>query len=128
MPEQARGVAKELVVAPVDKRSCEGMPMWPMKYAEAQTQMVNDMELQAVSSGEVSRILGGIGLLGGSSKHLPYCEIKRTNSHRFGCLRLWPKYEDFGVQNVWWADLKWRPLVSFRQHKWRRLFSMASQD
>ncbi len=98
-----------------------------MMYAQAKEQMMADMGLREVSDAEIFRILEGIGRLGSSLTHLPYCELRRTNEHRFGCLRLWPKFKNFGEEDLEWSAVKWRPLASFRQHKWRRLFSLVSQ-
>ncbi len=64
--------------------------------------------------------------MGNGLFHLPFCELRGRGAHEFGCLRLWIKKKSFADLTTW-EELKWRPLVSFRKHRWRKLFSLLSR-
>ena len=67
-----------------------------------------------------------IGSLGTGLEHLPFCHLKHTSTHEYGTLRLWIKLKNF--QNLpEWTEMRYRPLISYRRHRWRRAFSMLSR-
>ena len=98
-------------------------------YLRALEEMKAGMD--TLSPEEVSRIFEVIGRLGNGLKHLPYAALPKASCHEFGVLRLWCKLKSFkvdeGVVPLSWSAFKWRPLVSFRKHRWRRVFSLLSR-
>ena len=61
---------------------------------------------------DAQKVFSEIGRLGNGLHHLPFCQLRKTEEHRFGALRLWPKKKTFAELTAW-EDLKVRPLVSF---------------
>ena len=64
---------------------------------------------------------------GGLFSKLPYCRLRNSSTHKFGRLRLWPKAKSINKDLKCWAELKWRPLVSYSAHHWSRLFSLGAR-
>jgi len=60
--------------------------------------------------------------------HLPYCNLRRAHRHRFGALSLWLKIKCLSPRPGSWQQLKFRPLVSYKQHHWRRLLILACRS
>ena len=100
-----------------------------MMYGKELRRMTMEMGLQEVTGTELTRAFEGLGRLGSSIGHLPFCRLRGKGQHESGCLRLWAKLKNFQVaeEERRWEDLAWRPLVSFRGHRWRILFSMLSK-
>ena len=98
-------------------------------YGRAQQRMIREMGLEEVTGGELTRAFEGIGRMGSSLGYLPFCKLRGKGKHEFGCLRLWVKFKNFQIpeEERRWEDLAWRPLVSFRGHRWRVLFSLLSK-
>lgn len=59
--------------------------------------------------------------------HLPHCRLRRAREHGFGRLRLWPKLKCLGPELRSWADVTYRPLVSYYKHHWKHLSSLGSR-
>ena len=57
-----------------------------------------------------------------------YSALQQAHKHRFGVLRAWVKGKcwDDGFPKTW-ADLRFRPLVSYLRHHWRSLLSLAGK-
>ncbi len=88
-----------------------------MKFAEG---------MEELDAEQTERIFDRIGTAAQGLFYLPYVSLKKTCKHEFGCLRLWPKLKSFKEEkNI--DDYKWRPLVSYRKHKWRKLLSLLSK-
>jgi hypothetical protein len=77
--------------------------------------------------------------------HTPYGKFPKASGHRFGVLRVWPKFKSLdprflvlegdpplpvlpaGEVVCSWETLGWRPLVSYSGHYWKRLLSLLSR-
>ena len=75
---------------------------------------------------EVNDVFEVIGRLGNQLRHLPFSRLRSTREHRFGRLKLWPKKKIF-YERANWDNFRYRPLVSFVHHRWRRVFALLSQ-
>ncbi len=75
---------------------------------------------------EIATINQDIPTIGARLGHLPFCKLRASKTHRFGALRAYLKAKSF-ESLVDWGGLKWRPLISFRKHRWRVLLSMVSR-
>ena len=96
-----------------------------MKYAETVESLLENME--DVQGPTLNKIFEKIGTAASVLRHLPYCGLK-AKKHRFGCLRAWIKYKSFAEwDGKKWTDLKFRPLVSYKSHRWKKLFTMVSR-
>jgi hypothetical protein len=125
--EKHRELLRRAVICPVDKHNGEGIILCPRKYGKALRQMTYDMQLTEVQGAKLNRINENIGTLGSMLSYLPFCQLRPTSAHRFGAMRLWVKLKVFESEILGWNSLKWRPLVSYRQHKWRKLYAMTSR-
>jgi len=73
-------------------------------------------------------------------QHTPFGKFPKAPHHRFGVLKLWPKWKNLDMrflrlpdvppapilpeeQPLTWQLIKWRPLVSYSGYYWRRLLS-----
>ena len=83
-------------------------------------------DMNELSIDEAKRVYDEIGTAATGLRHLPYSSLRKTESHRFGCLRLWPKLKNF-KDTIKLDTLKYRPLVSYERHRWRRVLSLLSQ-
>ncbi len=89
--------------------------------------MEMEMGLKDVSGWSIWKALEGIGRMAMALRYLPFCQCRKAKEHRYGCLRLWPKAKSVRNPKRSWKTLTFRPLVSYRQHRFRRLFSMVSR-
>ena len=98
-------------------------------YGKAQQRMVRELGLEEVTGSELTRTFERIGRLGSALGHLPFCKLQGKGKHEFWGLRLWVKFKNMQIpeEERRWDDLAWRPLVSFRGHRWRTLFSLLSK-
>lgn len=71
---------------------------------------------------------------------LPFCNLKSAKKHRFGTLRLGPKVSSIQQDQLvlpgeapgpvangepyTWLSLRWRPLVAYSSHHWRKLLTL----
>lgn len=53
---------------------------------------------------------------GQRSHHLPFCRLQLVRRHKFGRLRLWPKYKALGPSLAEWTEVSYRPLISHFGH------------
>ena len=83
--------------------------------------------MRELSLEESKQVFDRIGTAECGLRHLPYSNLRKTAHHRFGCLRLWPKLKVFRGKKTAWEDFKWRPLVSFKKHRWKRVLALLSQ-
>lgn len=83
-------------------------------------------DMDQLSVKDAKGILEAVGSLGNGLRYLPFAQLRATHQHRFGSLRLWPKFKNF-LEQPSWDTFRWRPLVSFEHHRWRRLFSLLSR-
>ena len=95
-----------------------------MQYAKAMKEIGQGMKV--VDLEKLTRIFEEVSRRENTLRHLPFCQLRPKGKHRFGCLRGWVKKKSF-MELEGWASLRWRPLVSFREHRWRRLFSLLSR-
>lgn len=76
---------------------------------------------------------------------LPFAHLRQARNHRFGPLRTWPKWK--AVKPLWkkmesgrnsvedgntnsdnpWEEVEWRPLASFANHHWRKLYALGGK-
>ena len=82
--------------------------------------------MKHLSLDEEQVIYDEIGIAANHLRHLPFAGLRKTATHQFGCLRLWPKLKSFR-EEVSWETLQFRPLVSFRKHQWRRVLALLSK-
>jgi hypothetical protein len=82
--------------------------------------------MEELSQEKETDIYDRIGWLGNSLNYLPFARLRSAKFHRFGALRLWPKKKVF-FNKPKWEDFKYRPLVSFQKHRWKRLFALLFQ-
>ncbi len=82
--------------------------------------------MKELSTDETQKVYDEIGIAANGLDHLPFAQLRKTKHHEFGMLRLWPKQKTF-LQESRWNEYKWRPLVSFRKHRWRRVLSLFSR-
>ena len=75
---------------------------------------------------EAERIFDQIGIAANHLNHLPFAQLRKTHYHEFGRLRLWPKLKSFRNPPSW-EEMSYRPLVSYRRHRWRKLLAFLSQ-
>ena len=87
--------------------------------------LADKAHLMAISEDRMEKLRADIFLFNEKLKHLPYSKLKK-GGHVMGCLRGWIKYKSL-VDPQCWDELKWRPLVSYRNHRWRRVLSLVSQ-
>ena len=74
----------------------------------------------------LAHISASIPTLGACLSHLPYSRLRAAHTHKFGVLRAYLKSKSFyDLQS--WIDCRWRPLVSYRQHRWRILLGLLSR-
>lgn len=59
--------------------------------------------------------------------HLPFCNLQKAGSHRFGTLRLWPKLKSLKAGVDPWDLIKWRPLASYFLHRLSKLFRIGAK-
>ena len=116
---------RKVVVCHVDKHNSEGMLVCPRVYFEALREFAGGM--RRLSGPEAKAVFNRIGTAGCGLRHLPFSNLRKTAHHRFGCLRLWPKLKVFRHGKPLWEDFKWRPLVSFKRHRWKRVLGLLSQ-
>ena len=91
--------------------------------------------MEKVQDGLLPRVFHNVAVLGNGLHHFPFAELRGRRARKFGSLRLWIKKKSFDVwdkkedggDEMKGEDLKWRPLVSFREHRWRKLLSMVSR-
>lgn len=95
-------------------------------YGEALDRMKEEMGLKKVPEEKRRWIALYFGEMGNLLRHLPFGGFQKKG-HEFGCLRLWLKYKNFKNKDRTWDTLGWRPLVSYRRHRYRRLFSLVSR-
>ena len=57
-------------------------------------------------------------------KHLPFCNLMK-GKHKFGVLQGWIKFKCL-KDDMTWQDVKMRPIVSYKNHRWRKLFTLMS--
>ena len=88
-----------------------------MKYAKGQHIMIDNME--PIDAQTLINIQGTIPTAAVGFHHLPFCELER-GAREFGALRHWVKMKS-------WDDLKYRPVVSFKKQRWRKLWSLLSR-
>ncbi len=83
--------------------------------------------LRKVSVEEVIRIYAGFFRLGEGLRHLPFLGLEHSSKHKFGAVRHCPKWKSIQSIPGRWEDVKWRPLVSYQHHHWRRPLSMVGR-
>jgi hypothetical protein len=108
----------------VDKNQGDGLIMCPRAYYLGLMGMADGMK--KLSGIETSSIFNEIGIIGNQLSHLPFASLRRTSTHEFGVLRHWPKMKS-AKTSAEFADYKWRPLVSFRKHRWRKVLALVSK-
>ncbi len=74
----------------------------------------------------LAHINDSVPTLGARLAHLPYSRLRAAGTHRFGVLRAYLKSKSFYDLQTWTA-CRWRPLVSYRQHRWRVLLGLLSR-
>jgi hypothetical protein len=112
------------VICPVDKYPQEGIIMCAYMYGKVLEELSAGME--DVPTNMINRVFARIGAAGQTLRHLPFAALRGAATHKFGCLRGWVKKKSF-TEEMSWSTLKWRPLVSFREHRWRKLLSLLSR-
>ncbi len=86
--------------------------------------------MKRLTKHEAKEVFDRIGTAACGLKHLVYSNLKKTKFHRFGVLRLWPKFKSFKGNEgskPRWSDMKWRPLVSYKKHRWRKVLALLSR-
>ena len=58
---------------------------------------------------------------------LPFCRLRKGHRHRFGSLSLHVKAKTLFPKVADWSSVKFRPLVSYKQHHWKQLFRITCQ-
>jgi hypothetical protein len=99
-----------------------------MMYGRALEQAKKDLNLNKIPEQKRQWMAKYYGKLGGQLRHQPFGQYRR-HGHEFGGLRLWFKYKNFKIkiEERCWADLGWRPLVSFTRHRYKRALSLISR-
>ena len=93
-------------------------------YRYAAEEFAEDME--ELDEDAIMKTYAEIGSLGAELRHLPFCNLAHRSTHQYGTLRPWIKFKNFKDLPEW-DEMRYRPLISYQRHRWRRLFSLLSR-
>jgi len=115
----------DLVISPIDKLGVDGIFICPVVYANAASTLASAME--PLNPLEVENIHHRIYRQGERFHRLPYCRLRKSVSHMFAILKAWPKFKSLKEFPSKIEDIKWRPIMGYANHHWKRLLSMLGK-
>lgn len=120
-----------LICCPVGKYNVDGMVLCPRMWAAATAKL--GANLRDLTPEEGRRIQEYFYRLGETLGHLPFGRLRSGAKHRFGAVRAWIKFKSVKqypnplLCGDPWGELRWRPLVSYTQHHWKRVLGLAGR-
>ena len=116
-----------LVVSPIDKMQSDMVIMCKHKYSLAVDQFIADTgNYREIDDATVKKWEGKLVRINNRCNSLPFCGLKKSEKHKFGILRLWFKSKNLKSSNLTWSSFKFRPLVSYYHHHWKRCYKLIS--
>ena len=116
---------KNYTILPIDKYKAGLAVCCPKKYVE-NVQLFAEKAGYTIKQGDIKLDNKQDFLeLPTKLKHWPYTKLKKYKYHNYGHLVIWPKSRCVFGKIKSWGDISWRPLLSYKQHFYRNLFSIT---
>ena len=125
--EDFRYVLHDFVISPVDRAKGDLAILCPWKYRHCAETYMSSTSSTKLTDADVAEFRHDFFVWPNALHCLPYCRFRRGHRHRFGSLSLHVKAKVLFPRVTEWSAMKFRPLVSYKQHHWKRLLRIACQ-
>ena len=119
----AAAILSDFACVPVDRAKGELAVLCRLKYWQMGQHFLRSCNAVPVTLNEVVNFNQHFFVWPNRLEVLPFCHLKLGREHQFGQLTLHVKAKSLFPLCDTWTSMKLRPLVSYRQHHWRRLLS-----
>ena len=118
---------RELVRTPADRAKGDLAILCPKMYRRCADRYMSSTSCAKLRDADVVEFRRSFFVWPQQLHCLPFCRVRKGHRHRFGSLSLHVKAKTLFPKVADWSSVKFRPLVSYKQHHWKQLFRITCQ-